>query len=77
MSEIENVRQRKNALHKWINISSKTGENVTVTLTPQERAFLFATSSFASEHPHFLVEYSEEHKDALDAFLSGIVAKLA
>jgi hypothetical protein len=68
---------RKSTMHKWDSIAAKTGDSVTVTLTPQERAFLFATASFTSEYPQFLIAFTDEQKDAVDAFVSGIVAKLA
>ena len=69
--------QRRSTIHQWSRISAKEGENVTVTLTPQERAFLFAVASFASEFPHFLMEFEDNEKDAVDAFLAGTTSKLA
>lgn len=76
MAEI--IRTERQSLnHKWAKISAKTGDNATVTLDPKERALVFAMLSFASAFPNFLIEYQDDELDAVQAFLDGLVAKLA
>lgn len=60
----------------YSNALAKEGDDKVVTFTPSERAYLHAVAAFATEFPHFLIEFEPEQKDSVDAFLSGIVGKL-
>jgi hypothetical protein len=64
----------------WTKVKEATGDNVTITLNPVQRAMLIsamANLQYAGEHAPQVMNISEDETDNFDAQLSDVMSKLA
>jgi hypothetical protein len=62
---------------RWERIKVKTGDDITITLNPVERALLFGLLANAmAEHEQGTFKGSQDDADNFDAIVSGLTEKV-